>query len=57
MDDQVAFLGKWRFSSKAIVLIAVLLCYFPSIRGDFLLDDHVLVEKNAFIQELKAPHL
>jgi len=49
------FSGKMK--RAAAIFFPVLFAYSIVLTGDFVLDDHVLVEKNAFIKELKAPHL
>ena len=42
------------FLPSLIISLSVFLCYFPTFTGEFLLDDHVLVENNLYIRDSQS---
>ncbi|MFH1982589.1 MAG: tetratricopeptide repeat protein [Pseudomonadota bacterium] len=54
MDDQPRH--SWvLFKQWAIVAVLTILAYTPTFTGGFLLDDHVLIENNTFIRQIRSP--
>ncbi len=53
MENRAAY--RWQTPAAFFIIgLSVVICYFPTFTGEFLLDDHVLIRNNPFIAERQS---